>query len=155
MPSPNNVAIIAAAGARKTQTVIDRALAPGAGRVLLTTYTNENLRQIASRIQAVGGTIPSHVRLAGWFSFLLSDGVRPYQASLLGRAGVVGGLNFIGKRPQYVRSDAARHYYLDRNGDVYRDEMAALVCRINAASGGAVVKRLESLYDEILIDEVQ
>jgi len=155
MPSPDNLAIIAAAGARKTQTVIDRALAPEAGRVLVTTYTNENLRQIASRTQAVGGTIPPNVRLAGWFSFLLSDCVRPYQASLLGQVGVVGGLNFVGKRPQYVRSDAPRRYYLDRGGDVYRDEMAALVCRINEASAGAVIERLESLYDEILVDEVQ
>lgn len=155
MPSPDNLAIIAAAGASKTQSVIDLALAPDAGRVLVTTYTNENLRQIAGRMQAAGGVIPPNVRLAGWFSFLLGDGVRPYQASLLGRVGVVGGLNFVGQRPRYVSSGTPAQYYLDSTGDVYRDEMAALVYRIEQASAGAVVQRLESLYDHILVDEVQ
>src|ERR1039458_3969369 len=92
-----NVAIIAAAGARKTQTVIDAALADPSQRVLITTYTNENLRQLATRIEQSEGVVPAHVRIAGWFSFLLSDGVRPYQRSLFNEAGVVAGLNFVGQ----------------------------------------------------------
>ena len=52
MPSPNNRAIIAAAGSRKTQYMIDEALAaPPDQRVLITTYTRENCDQIIRRLQ--------------------------------------------------------------------------------------------------------
>lgn len=44
MPSHNNLAIIAAAGSRKTQYIVEKALANPSKRVLVTTYTNENLR---------------------------------------------------------------------------------------------------------------
>ena len=154
MRSGSNLAIIAAAGARKTQSVIEGALADPTERVLVTTYTNENLRQITCRIQERSGIVPPNVRLTGWFSFLLSDGVRPYQASLFNEVGVVGGLNFLGDRARYIKG-GTRPYYLDRTGDVYRDAVSDLVCNLNAASGGAVIRRLESMYDHIYIDEVQ
>lgn len=154
MPSLSNRAIVAAAGARKTQSVIDGALSDPTRRVLVTTYTNENLRQIRARIMEAYGIVPPHVRLAGWFSFMLADGVRPYQHAVLNDTGIVAGLNFIGQRPRYARG-GTRAYYLDRNQDVYRDAVSDLVCRINAASAGKVISRLESMYDEIYVDEVQ
>src|ERR1039458_3280831 len=147
-----NVAIIAAAGARKTQTVIDAALADPSQRVLITTYTNENLRQLATRIEQSEGVVPAHVRIAGWFSFLLSDGVRPYQRSLFNEAGVVAGLNFVGQRHKFAKG-GTREYFIDRNHDVYRDGVADLVCTLDAASAGSVIRRLEAIYDHIYIDE--
>jgi hypothetical protein len=153
MPSAHNTAIIAAAGARKTQQVIEAAItAPD--RVLVTTYTNENLNQIRARIQAARGVIPANIETAGWFAFLLAHGIRPYQQAVLGAAGVVSGLNFVGQKSRYVRSDTPA-YFIDRNGDVYRDAAADLTCRINEATEGAVIRRLEQIYDHIFIDEVQ
>jgi len=149
-----NRAIIAAAGARKTQLIIDEAIAAAPRRVLITTYTNENLRQIERRIVARSGVIPDHISLAGWFSFLLNDGVRPYQTAIFNKVGLVKGLNFLADRPRYTRSDDPR-YFLDTNKDVWRDAMADLVCRIEVASGGAVTRRLAGMYDHIFIDEVQ
>jgi DNA helicase-2/ATP-dependent DNA helicase PcrA len=149
-----NVAIIAAAGARKTQTVIDAALADPAQRVLITTYTNENLRQIAMRIEQINGVVPAHVRIAGWFSFLLSDGVRPYQSALFNEVGVVAGLNFIGQRNRFAKG-GTREYFIDRNHDVYRDGVSDLVCKLDTKSAGRVIRRLEAIYDHIYIDEVQ
>jgi len=154
MPSGPNTAIIAAAGARKTQSVIDAALADPTQRVLITTYTNENLRQITRRIEQVAGVIPANVNLASWFTFLLHDGVRPYQNSMFGVAGLVGGLDFVAKRPRFARG-GTRAYYLDRNADVYRDGVSDLVCKIDNASGGLVIRRLETMLDHIYIDEVQ
>ena len=153
MPSAPNQAIIAAAGARKTQHVIDAALATD-GRVLVTTYTNENLNQIRARMRAAIGIIPPNIETAGWFSFLLAHGVRPYQRSILGEPGVVGGLNFVGERSRYARSDTPS-YFIDRNGDVYRDAAADLTCRIDEVTGGAVIRRLEDVFDYVFIDEVQ
>jgi hypothetical protein len=149
-----NVAIIAAAGARKTQTVIDAALADPSQRVLITTYTNENLRQIATRIEQSKSVIPAHVRIAGWFSFLLSDGVRPYQSSLFDEANVVAGLNFVGQRHQFAKGGTTA-YFIDRNHDVYRDGASDLVCKLDTKSAGSVIRRLEAIYDHIYIDEVQ
>jgi DNA helicase II / ATP-dependent DNA helicase PcrA len=149
-----NRAIIAAAGARKTQLIIDEAIAAAPRRVLITTYTNENLRQIERRILARSGVIPDHISLTGWFKFLLNDGVRPYQAAIFNKVGFVKGLNFLADRPRYTRRDDPR-YFLDTNKDVWRDAMADLVCRIEEMSGGAVTRRLAGMYDHIFIDEVQ
>jgi DNA helicase II / ATP-dependent DNA helicase PcrA len=154
MPSaPKNRAIVAAAGARKTQQIIEAALTAN-GCVLVTTYTNENLNQICARMQAMTGVIPPNVETHGWFSFLLAHGIRPYQRSILGAPGAVGGLNFVGQRSRYVRSDTLA-YFIDRNGDVYRDAAADLTCRIDDATEGGVIARLEQIYDHIFIDEVQ
>lgn len=150
----NNHAIIAVAGARKTQSIIDEALSDSSQRTLVTTYTTENLRQIVSRIQAHTGVLPPHVRVAGWFSFLLSEAIRPYQHSVFGQTGIVRGLNFEGQRHRFARR-GTREYYLDRNRDVYRGGMSDLACYANDRSGGDAIGRLEDIYDRILIDEVQ
>jgi hypothetical protein len=155
MPSPsNNVAIIAVAGARKTEAVIEGALGDPSRRVLITTYTNENLNQIARRIQAKVGVIPAHISIRSWFSFLLSEGIRPYQHAVFGEVGLVRGLDFQGKRNQFAKKET-RGYFLDRHGDVYKDAMADLACHANERSSGSVVARLEAVFDQIYIDEMQ
>lgn len=154
MPSLDNRAIVAVAGACKTQTVIDEALADPSRRVLITTYTNENLRQIIERIQTIAGVVPENVNVTSWYTFLLRDGIRPYQHSVLGQIGVVRGLNFDAQRQRFARK-TERRYFLDGHGDVFRDGLADFVCTANANSGGAVTARLETLYDHIYIDEVQ
>jgi ATP-dependent DNA helicase UvrD/PcrA len=154
MPSPENLAILAVAGACKTQTIIDEALSDSSKRVLVTTYTMENLRQIARRIQERAGVVPANVHLAGWYTFLLRDGIRPYQHSVLNEIGVVRGLNFDGRKPQFARK-TQRGYFLDRHADVFRDGLADFVVTANNGSAGAVISRLEALYDHIYIDEVQ
>ncbi len=155
MPSPcNNRAIIAAAGARKTETIIEQALSEPSKLTLITTYTTENLRQIQRRIQARVGVVPSHIRIAGWFSFLLSETIRPYQHSVFGEVGLVRGLNFDGERNRFARK-GSRRYFLDGNNDVYRGGMADLSCYTNNASGGDVIDRLEAVFDCIYVDEVQ
>lgn len=154
MPSPSNRAIVAVAGACKTQTVIDEALAAPRRRVLITTYTNENLRQITDRIRALAGIVPENVDITSWYTFLLREGIRPYQHSVLGDIGIVRGLNFNGQKQRFARK-TERRYFLDSNGDVYRDGLADFVCLANANSRGAVITRLETLYDHIYVDEVQ
>ena len=154
MHASSNLAIIAAAGARKTQTVIDGALADPSRRTLITTYTNENLRQIEARIRAVAGAVPPHVRLRTWFSLLLNDGVRPYQSAVLGGVGIVKGLNVLGKRPRFAAKGTSA-FYLDNGHCVYTTEAAAFACEAEERSGGRVLRRLEALFDQIFIDEMQ
>jgi superfamily I DNA/RNA helicase len=154
MPCSSNVALIAAAGSRKTERIIEAALADSSRRVLITTYTNENLRQIVRRIHDRVGVLPSHIDVASWFTLLLNHAIRPYQHALLGEIGVVRGLNFKGQRNRYMTRDK-REYYLDRSSHIFRDSASDFACASNAAADGRVIHRLETIYDSIFIDEVQ
>ncbi|WP_039937170.1 UvrD-helicase domain-containing protein [Streptomyces himastatinicus] len=155
MQSHNNRAIIAAAGSRKTQHIIDQALGDTTKRVLVTTYTNENLSQIVNRLSDGTGILPSHVTVMGWFTFLMNQCARPYQSYVLDETGVMGGLNFLGQRSRFARKDNPTRYYLDSASAVYRNEVAALACEANRRSGGKVVDRLAGMYDHVYVDEIQ
>ncbi|WP_339151649.1 UvrD-helicase domain-containing protein [Streptomyces sp. F41] len=155
MQSPNNRAVIAAAGSRKTQHIIDCVVANPSKRVLVTTYTNENLHQIVSRLSAGTGVLPRHVTVMGWFTFLLNECARPYQSFVLGEAGMMGRLNFVGQRSRYIPKSKPQQYYLDRGKSAYRDGVSAFSFEANKLSKGMVVDRLSRMYDHIFIDEIQ
>lgn len=155
MQSGANKAVIAAAGARKTQAIIESALADPSQRVLITTYTTENLNQIRRRIEQAVGVVPEHVELAGWFSFLLAHGVRPYQSDVFHEPCVVRGMDFVGRRKLSASRQRPFEYFVDKRRAVYRDAVSDLACHANAASAGEVVRRIERIYDHIYIDEVQ
>lgn len=154
MPSHNNLAIIAAAGSRKTEFVIDDALANPDKRILITTYTTHNQRQIVSRIEERLGIMPSNIVVMGWFSFLINEAARPYQNSVLRSVGRLQSLNFVGSKSRYAVKTSAS-YFLDTNDDMWRDGVADFACMANEKSGGKVIGRLESFFDHIYIDEVQ
>lgn len=155
MRSGGNRAIIAAAGARKTQEIIDSALADSDQRVLVTTYTSENLNQIRRRIEQAVGVVPEHVHLTGWFSFLLAHGVRPFQSAVFNEPNVVRGMNFKGRRPDRVGVKRPEVFFLDGRRAAYRDGVSHLACLADRESRGDVVRRIEAIYDHIYIDEVQ
>lgn len=154
-PSHNNLAVIAAAGSRKTQQIVDSALADASKRVLVTTYTTENLGQVVRRLSSGVGTMPSHVSAMGWFSFLLNECARPYQSAVLGEVGLIRGLDFVGKRPMYTPKSQPRTFYMDRHYDMFRDVLSDFAVQANRATGGLVIDRLAAMYDHIYIDEVQ
>lgn len=156
MPSHSNRVIISAAGSRKTQRIIDSALADPGKRVLITTYTIENQQQVVRRIQErAGGVVPQHIDVMGWFEFLIGQCARPYQSAVFNRIDYVGSLNFHGRRSRYTRKDDVHRYFLDRRRSLYRDGISELACLVNDRSSGRVIRRLEGLYDYIYIDEVQ
>ncbi len=155
MSSQNeNIVILAAAGSRKTEQVVELALAVPDGSVLITTYTNENQRHIISRIEQKAGVIPSHIMVMGWFSFLISQCAKPYQRALTGEPLHIKGLNFKGCRNRYTKKCDLR-YFLDSNSDIYRDGVSEFVVALNEKTQGAVVKRLEKIFKHLYIDEVQ
>lgn len=152
--SPRNCAILAAAGSRKTEHIVETALAVTNGRVLITTYTNENQNQIVRRIQQKVGTIPANITVMGWFSFLIAHCIKPYQHARFGEAFLVQGLNFKGKHHKFARK-TERHYFLDSNSDLFKDGVSDLAVALNEATDGSVIRRLEKIYTHIMIDEVQ
>lgn len=154
MRSADNVAIIAAAGSGKTQTLINRVLGRPHERALMLTYTLQNQLQIEQRLHQTVSGVPSHARVAGWMSFLLSDGIRPYQHAVLNVIDRVRGLNFEGTPHEYTKR-LTPAYYVNRGGDAYGRNLADFACVANEKSGGEVIRRLEAIYDHIYVDEVQ
>ncbi len=149
-----NVGILAAAGSRKTQQIIDTALEIN-GRVLITTYTNENINQIRRRIEEICGTVPLSIELMGWLSFLITHGAKPYQSSVTERINTLSGLNFDGDHQRFTKKDTGEQYFVDGVGNLYRKHLADFVVTADAATKGAVARRLSRIYDAILVDELQ
>jgi DNA helicase II / ATP-dependent DNA helicase PcrA len=156
MPSPTNCAVIAAAGSRKTQGIIDAAQAtPGGRRVLITTYTRENSDEIVRRIHRANGCVPPNLTVSPWFTFLINQAARPYQSAITGQIDYARSLNFKGQHPRGVPRSKPLQYYFDPNADFYRDGVCEFVLHADQATGGLVIHRLEALYDEVYIDELQ
>lgn len=153
MASTNEV-VIACAGSGKTTYLVDRALADPTKRALIITYTNENLREIKSRLWHESAGNHAHVESMTIFEFLLRECIKPYQTFKAGIA-QIRSVNFVSDRPRFARKTDFEASYLDDSHNVYRDAVSDLACVLNAESGGKVVSRLEAIYDAILIDEMQ
>jgi len=154
MLSAKNRVVIACAGSRKTTSIVEEALAVQEGRVLLTTYTNENVDQIVSCIVRMKGYVPENIEVLSWFSFLLQEGVRPYQGYMTNRDRIVT-INFVALPHRFTPKAETDRYFLTGGGDIYSERVSEFVCACDERSGGRVVKRLEKIYAKIFIDELQ
>jgi DNA helicase-2/ATP-dependent DNA helicase PcrA len=156
-PSAKNQVLIASAGSRKTTFIVETAVKLTSRRVLITTYTNENLDQIRTFITGKCGCIPEHITLLSWFTFLLQDGVRPYQLCLTSENRRVNSILFeeLKQWNRFTPKANADNYFLTKGDDIYRDRVSDFVCICDEKSGGLVIKRLQRIYDDIFIDEMQ
>lgn len=146
-----NYLTLAVAGARKTQSIVDHcATLPHNRRALVVTFTQTNQAELRSRLAKYAGDHPS-ITVMGWFMFLLRDFVRPFiPFKFAGER--IHGFNFDG-RPHRMAKGLRR--FLDPSGAVYACELGRLAHELVEASNGVLLHRLECIYDEILIDEVQ
>ncbi len=169
-----NKFVLASAGAGKTTTLVSDALAAVGDNksVLILTYTRNNQIEIIKKIREVNGCIPENIRVKGWFSFLLEDLIRPYQRCLFSEriSNIVfdqsdphkrNGRNIPGRSEQ-VNGRVNSRYYLSNNKvhTTYISKLATRVCDAGKEGRGrnasyAVIDRLASVYDFIIIDEVQ
>lgn len=153
MPSPKPRFVVACAGSRKTTSLVEAALAIKDERVAITTYTNENVDQIVECFVRLNEYVPSNVTVQSWFSFLLQEGVRPYQNYLVG-LNRIEGIDFHTVPPRFApKKDTERFYLAGRN--IYSDRVSDFVWSCNQASGGRVISRLGRIYRHLFIDEVQ
>jgi len=142
---------LAVAGSRKTQGIVDHCTSvPRERRVLVLTYTQANQEELIRRNKQYVGD-HHHVEVMGWFTFLLRHFARPFLPfKFAGQR--VRGFNFEG-RP-FLKASGI-HRFLDSDGAAFGCELGRLAHELIAESGGALLRRLECIYDEILIDEVQ
>lgn len=160
MQSTENQIVIASAGSRKTTYLVEEAIKRSEEKILVLTYTNENLNQIRTYFREKYGAIPPNVTIQSWFSFLLSHGVRPYQNHLYDGPRVE--TIYYPERPQDFRKDRryikkeniTRYYFVNRNL-IIADLMSDFVVSCNSKSNGLVVERLEKIYNAVFIDEIQ
>lgn len=159
----SNRLIIAAAGSGKTTYLVNSALKIREQKVLITTFTEANEGEIYKKFIELHGSVPHNVIIQTWFSFLLEQGVRPYQSFLFDRE-ITGlalvnqrsGLRFGNKkRPVYWSEKYTQNYYFNGMGQIYSDKLSKFVCRVNERSDGLVIDRLRRVYPNIFIDEVQ
>lgn len=150
-----NRAIFAVAGGRKTEQIVESAIAEAPNRVLILTYTNENQRHITQRIQQKYGSVPTHVEVMGWLSFLISQCIKPYQRALTNEPLFLRGLNFDGERSRYIPKNKPRQYFFDRKANIYRNGVSDCAVSLDSATNGEVIGRLEDIYQTIYIDEIQ
>ena len=146
-----NRVTLAVAGSRKTQGIVEHcASLPPDRPVLVLTYTQANQAELRRRLAQHA---PNHaaVVVMGWFTFLLRDFARPFLPFKFPGQRVLG-FNFDG-RPFQRATGISR--FLDSTGAAYQCELARLAYELVEASGGALVRRLENIYSEILVDEVQ
>jgi DNA helicase II / ATP-dependent DNA helicase PcrA len=142
---------LAVAGSRKTQSIVEHcSTLPKDRRVVILTYTQKNQQELEERLSHYAGDY-LNVEVLGWFTFLLRHFAKPFLPFKFGGERVLG-FNFDG-RPFRMAKGKAR--FLDSGGALYRLELGRLASELIGDSCGALMRRLEGIYDEILIDEVQ
>ena len=82
----NNCVVFAAAGNGKTHSICKEAIALAAEStkyIYLVTYTNEGVRSLEREYKKQNfGVLDQNVVITTWYSFLLSELIRPYQCTL-------------------------------------------------------------------------
>lgn len=142
---------LAVAGSRKTQGIADYCAGmPRNRRALVVTYTQANQNELRHRLATYAGDHQG-IEVMGWYTFLLHHFAKPFLPfKFPGKR--VHGFNFDG-RP--VMMAKGLHRFFDSNGAAYACELGRLSNELISDSKGALLRRLECIYDEIMIDEVQ
>lgn len=142
---------IAAAGSGKTRKIIQDSLNTNK-RVLILTYTIANEKEIINRIKEKSGIIPKNITVSTWFSFLLKDGIRPYQGSRF-KDRIEGIIPVNGQGNKYVSKKYNSYFAIDNK--IYTNKLSECVIELNNKCKGKVFERIAKMYDYIYIDEVQ
>ncbi|MDU9026239.1 UvrD-helicase domain-containing protein [Pseudomonas corrugata] len=145
-----NLLTLAVAGGRKTQGLVDHCKElPTDRRVLIVTFTQTNQQELIHRLGSQAGD-RHNIEVLGWYTFLLRNFAKPFLPLKFPRERV-GGFNFEGRPSMYANG---KHRFMDGSNQIYACELGRLARELMAATP-ALIRRLECLYDEILIDEVQ
>jgi DNA helicase-2/ATP-dependent DNA helicase PcrA len=146
-----NQLTLAVAGSRKTQGIVDHcARLPNDRCALVVTYTQTNQDELRHRLATYAGDHQG-IEVMGWYTFLLRHFAKPFLPFKF-PGGRVKGFNFEGQ-PHRMATGFQR--FFDSKGAAYACELGRLAHELVEQSHGALIHRLECIYDEIFIDEVQ
>jgi len=144
-----NFLTLAVAGARKTQGLVDHCRTlPSGYQAALLTFTQTNQQEVKSRLAYQAGH--AAVDVMGWYTFLIRHFAQPFLRFKFPKERV-GGFDFEG-RPNMLAQGKNR--FMNPKNEIYACELGRLAFELLEATP-ALLCRLECIYDEILIDEVQ
>lgn len=156
--SNENIVKISAAGSGKTWDICHDALelSRTGKRTLIVSYTNRGVMAIEDEICHQNcGVLDKNITIKTWFSFLLSDMIKPYQHYVGVPANYIKSIDFsqeFGFVNMYGKSNRAR-YLNGRN--VRSNNVSELAIVVKNLSKGKTVSRLEEIYTRIFFDEIQ
>ena len=167
----NNTIIFAAAGNGKTYNICKEAvdLAEKNNKyILLLSYTNEGVHSLKTEYQKQNyGVIDKNVIIKTWYSFLLSELIKPYQCLLKLNSNktehnIIIPENYIKSIAFYQDEQPPRgctsshiQYYINSARDIRKDNVSHLAVLCIEHSEKKVINRLQSIYSHIFIDELQ
>lgn len=147
-----NRLFISAAGSGKTTRIVKEAIDKPDENILITTFTNENEKNIRKKFIQLNRCVPPNITITTWFSFLIKHGLKPYRYWDI----PVKGLFLVnGRSNQWIPESNFYSYYFYDKTKIYSDKLSKLVCKCNVESNGSVIRRLERLFPNIYIDEIQ
>ena len=148
-----NQAILAPAGGRKTQRIVEACSegTPSCSR-LVVTFTSDAQEILISRLHLVCSA-DSTPEVLGWYGFLLRHIIRPY-VNCLYDIDEVAGLHFVTRKDPSTKASGKSRYF-DSSGHAYSTRISLLAMNIIKATKGAPIDRLERIYDEMYVDEIQ
>lgn len=171
----NHKLIISSAGSGKTTFLVKTALDNPSQKILITTYTENNEKEISNKFIKEKGCVPKNVTIQTWFSFLIQHGVKPFQGSIHDGLfeGNIKGLLLVSNKsgqkidknnnpiisklghPLYWSEEYFGKHYFTKTDKVFSDKLSKLTVKVNSASNNSIIERISRIFDHIMIDEVQ
>lgn len=154
-----NTVRLAAAGAGKTWKICNEALSAAhcehSKNILIVTYTNKGVDSIHKELELQNmGVIPQKVRIMSWYQFLLKELIRPYQTFIAG-INEVRSFDYSLEHSRNFAKSGTKRRYITGASNIRSEEASNLVMLLNQKSSGLVFSRLEKIYAQIFIDEIQ
>lgn len=139
--------IFAVAGSGKTTYIVNSLTADK--RSLIVTYTNSNLDNLTQKITSkFNGVWPENITLLTFFQFLYRFCYKPFLSDRYGARGIIYEPN-----PVRTLKQTQRAYYLTRTDYFYSNRLSLFLDKAGVMSD--VLNRIETFFDELIIDEVQ
>jgi DNA helicase-2/ATP-dependent DNA helicase PcrA len=165
----NHKLIISSAGSGKTTFLVKEALKVLDKKVLITTYTEANEKEITRKFIEEIGYVPRNITIKTWFSFLIQHCIKPFQGLmndklfendirgmfLVSKQSAVRFISKSGFPVIFKEEDNFDKHYFTKENRIYSDKISKFICNLSTKDSGDTFNRISRIFDHIMIDEVQ
>lgn len=156
----SNKVVLACAGSGKTWGICKDALKCKSGKKkILISYTNKSVESLKLEYKKQNrGIIDDDIIICTWYQFVLRELIKPYQTVLFKEGKGINHVNSINFKDQYKRlyyKKGEYKYFFDSGKNIRVNRVSECALLINNRSRNKAIKRLESNYSHIYIDELQ
>ena len=165
----NNVCYIAAAGAGKTQLIINDSTKRYEGHanskiICIVTFTQHNQYKTIQRVKALySGIIPKRIIVIGWYKFLMDFIIKPFKGDVIKElyhrhVGFVFNSkdrSIIKTDNGYIRKKCSTEEKYLINGNIDSQNISEFAYKCILKNETVFAQRLEQIFDVIYFDEAQ